>query len=200
MNITQLKYVLEIAGSSSMREAASKLYVTQPALSASVRELEEELGILIFERTNKGISLTGEGREFLVYAKKAVGQYEILEDRYFSNDIDKEHFSVSTQHYAFATKAFIDLLNSESSQNYEFYFRECKTHEIIDDVFNKKSQIGIIFLSDSTSRYLTRLLQSKDNELFSRLWNGWYKTPGYFASAMNALRSSYAPPVSQGVG
>lgn len=90
MNITQLKYVLEIAGSSSMREAASKLYVTQPALSASIRELEEELGILIFERTNKGISLTGAGREFLVYAKKAVGQYEILEDRYLSKDMDKE--------------------------------------------------------------------------------------------------------------
>ena len=96
MNINQLKYVLEIAASSSMREASTKLYISQPALSASIRELEEELGILIFERTNKGISLTDEGREFLFYAKKAVGQYEILEERYLSRDSDKEHFSVWT--------------------------------------------------------------------------------------------------------
>ena len=84
MNMNQLKYVLEVASSNSMREAATKLFITQPALSASIRELEEELGILIFNRTNKGISLTPEGREFIVYAKKSVGQYAILEDRYLS--------------------------------------------------------------------------------------------------------------------
>ena len=95
MNITQLKYVLEVAASTSMREASTRLYVTQPALSASIRELEDELGILIFERTNKGISLTETGREFIGYAKKAVGQYEILEDRYLSKDSDRERFSVS---------------------------------------------------------------------------------------------------------
>ena len=74
MNINQLKYILEIAACVSMREASTKLFISQPALSASVRELEEELGILIFERTNKGISLTDAGRDFLDYAKKAVGQ------------------------------------------------------------------------------------------------------------------------------
>ena len=81
MNINQIRYVLEVASSSSMRAASTKLYVSQPALSASIRELEEELGILIFERTNKGISLTDEGREFVSYAKKAISQYEILEER-----------------------------------------------------------------------------------------------------------------------
>ena len=94
MNITQLKYVLEVAASTSMREASTRLYVTQPALSASIRELEDELGILIFERTNKGISLTEDGREFLSYAKKVVAQYEVLEDRYISVGRDKEQFSV----------------------------------------------------------------------------------------------------------
>ena len=96
MNINQLKYVLAVAGASSMREAAAKLYVSQPALSASIRELEEELGLLLFERTNKGISLTEEGRDFVSYAKNTVSQYEILEDRYLSRDSDKEYFSVST--------------------------------------------------------------------------------------------------------
>ena len=110
MNINQIKYVLAVAGSSSMREAAAKLFVSQPALSVSIRELEEELGILIFERNCKGISLTDEGREFVEYAKKAVGQYGILEERYLSNNKNRERFSVSTQHYNFAVKAFTETI------------------------------------------------------------------------------------------
>ena len=159
MNITQLKYVLEIAGSSSMREAASKLYVTQPALSASIRELEEELGILIFERTNKGISLTGAGREFLVYAKKAVGQYEILEDRYLSKDIDKEHFSVSTQHYNFAIKAFTEVIKQLNPDKYVFSIHETKTREVLEDVRSLKSEVGIVSFSGATEAVITKLFR-----------------------------------------
>ena len=120
MNIAQLKYVLEVAGSSSIREASRRLYISQPALSASIRELEDELGILIFERTNKGISLTDAGREFISYAKKTVVQYEILEDRYLSKDGDREQFSVSTQHYNFAIKAFTDMIKKRSLKNMSF--------------------------------------------------------------------------------
>ena len=127
MNITQIKYVLTIAESSSMREAATKLFVSQPALSASIRELEDELGILIFERTNKGISLTDAGREFIMYAKKAVGQYEILEDRYLSKDGDKERFSVSTQHYNFAVKAFTRDIKKKDPCKFIFSIHETKT-------------------------------------------------------------------------
>jgi len=159
MNITQLKYVLEIAGSSSMREAAAKLYVTQPALSASIRELEEELGILIFERTNKGVSLTGAGREFLVYAKKAVGQYEILEDRYLSKDIDKEHFSVSTQHYNFAIKAFTEVIKQLNPDKYVFSIHETKTREVLEDVRSLKSEVGIVSFSDATEAVITKLFR-----------------------------------------
>ena len=89
MTILQLKYVIAIATSPSMREAASKLFVSQPALSATIHELEEELGIKIFERNNKGISLSVQGREFLNYAKQAVSQYELIEDRYIENN---KHF------------------------------------------------------------------------------------------------------------
>ena len=159
MNITQLKYVLEIAGSSSMREAASKLYVTQPALSASIRELEEELGILIFERTNKGISLTGAGREFLVYVKKAVGQYEILEDRYLSKDTDKEHFSVSTQHYNFAIKAFTEVIKQLNPDKYVFSIHETKTREVLEDVRNLKSEVGIVSFSGTTEAVIIKLFR-----------------------------------------
>ena len=159
MNINQLKYVLETAASSSMREASTKLYVSQPALSASIHELEEELGILIFERTNKGISLTDAGREFLSYAKKAVGQYEVLEQRYLSRDSDKERFSVSTQHYNFAIRAFTDVIREMKPDKYIFYVRETKTKEVLEDVRNLKSEVGIVSFSGSNEVLIKKLLR-----------------------------------------
>ena len=159
MNITQLKYALAIAGSSSMREAATRLFVSQPALSASIRELEDELGILIFGRTNKGISLTEEGREFLVYAKKAVSQYEILEDRYMSKDTDKERFSVSTQHYSFAIRAFTEVIRRLRPEKYVFSIHETKTKEVLDDVRSLKSEVGIVSFSGSNEAVLKKLIR-----------------------------------------
>ena len=138
MNIVQLKYVLEIAGASSMREAATKLYVSQPALSASIRDLEEEIGILIFERTNRGISLTDSGREFVEYAKKAVAQYELVEDRYIAKGDRKEHFSVSTQHFNFAIRAFTETIKRIGPEKYVFSIHETKTKDVLDDVRNLK--------------------------------------------------------------
>lgn len=159
MNIAQLKYVLETAASSSMREASTKLYVSQPALSSSIRELEDELGILIFERTNKGISLTDDGREFLTYAKKAVSQYEILEDRYLSRDSEKEKFSVSTQHYNFAIKAFTDLIKKFDPDKYIFSIHETKTKEVLDDVGSLKSEVGIISFSGSNESLIRKFFR-----------------------------------------
>ena len=163
MNINQLKYVLEVANSSSMREASTKLYVSQPALSAGIRELEEELGILIFERTNKGVSLTDEGREFIDYAKKAVGQYAILEDRYLSRDSDKERFSVSTQHYNFAMKAFTDVIKRTNPDKYVFSIHETKTKDVLDDVATLKSEVGIVSFSGSNEAVIKKLF--RDNGL-----------------------------------
>ena len=158
MNITQLKYVLTIADSSSMREASTKLYVSQPALSASVRELEEELGILIFARNNKGITLTDDGREFLTYAQKAVGQYKILEDRYAAGG-DIEKFSVSAQHYNFAIKAFTDLIKKFDPQKYVFSIRETKTQEVLNDVRTLKSEVGIISFSGSNEAIIKKFFR-----------------------------------------
>lgn len=163
MNITQLKYVIVIAGSSSMREAAGKLFVTQPTLSASIRDLEEEIGILIFDRTNKGIILTEEGREFVTYAKKVVGQYEILEDRYLSKEHDKERFSVSTQHYNFAIKAFTDIIKKFDPEKYLFSIHETKTKEVLEDVRNLKSEVGIISFSGANEDLIKKLM--KDYQL-----------------------------------
>ena len=159
MNINQLKYVLEIANSSSIREASTRLFVSQPALSASIRELEEEIGILIFERTNKGINLTEDGRDFVEYAKKAVGQFEVLEERYLSKDSDKEIFSVSTQHYNFAIKAFTSVIEKINPEKYVFSIHETKTKEVLDDVKNLKSEVGIVSFSGSNETVMSKLLK-----------------------------------------
>ncbi len=159
MNISQIKYVLEVASSSSIREAATKLFISQPALSSSIRELEEELGILLFERTNKGISLTDEGREFVTYAKKATSQFKILEDRYLSKDSDKERFSVSTQHYNFAIKAFTDVIKKNYPDKFSFSIHETKTMDVLEDVRNLKSEVGIISFSEANEKVIKKLIK-----------------------------------------
>ncbi len=142
-----------------MREAATKLFVSQPALSASIKELENELGILLFDRTNKGISLTEEGREFLTYAKKAIGQYEILEERYLKRDSDKEHFSVSTQHYNFPIKAFTELISECDPERYVFSIHETKTNEVLEDVRALKSEVGVVSFSRSNEDVIRKLFK-----------------------------------------
>ena len=159
MNITQLKYVLSTAASSSMREAATRLFVSQPALSASIRDLEDELGFLIFERTSKGISLTDAGREFVIYAKKAVGQYEVLEERYLARDRDKEFFSVSTQHYNFAIKAFMAVIRETDPERFVFSIHETKTRDVLDDVRSLKSEVGVISFSGANEEVIRKLFR-----------------------------------------
>lgn len=159
MNIMQIKYVIEVARSSSMREASTRLYVSQPALSSSIRDLEDELGVLLFERTNKGITLTDEGREFITYAKKVIGHYDILEDRYLSKDHDKEKFSVSTQHYNFAIKAFTKLIRKSDPEKYVFSVHETKTREVLEDVRNLKSEVGIISFSRANENLIKKLFR-----------------------------------------
>ena len=159
MNISQIRYVLETAGSSSIREASMKLFISQPALSASIRELEEELGILIFERTNKGISLTDEGREFITYAKKVMGQYAILEDRYLSRDSDKERFSVSAQHYNFAIRAFTSVIRRFDPEKFVFSIHETKTRDVLEDVRSLKSEVGIVSFSGSNEGVIKKIIR-----------------------------------------
>lgn len=159
MNINQIKYVLTVARSASMREAASKLYISQPALSASIRELEDELGILIFERSNKGITLTEAGYEFIAYAKKAVNQYEILEDKYLSKDKDKERFSVSTQHYTFAIHSFANVINRFNPEKYIFSIHETRTNAVLENVRDMKSEVGVISYSGENEKIMKKLFK-----------------------------------------
>lgn len=159
MTILQLKYAIAIASSGSFREAASKMFVSQPALSSTIKELEEELGIQIFERTNKGIRVTESGFDFISYAKEAVSQYELIEDRFLDRDKDKKHFSVSMQHYVFAVHAFVNVVKNCDSSKYVYSVRETKTDEVLNDVKNLKSEIGIISFSTSNEKVMKKLFR-----------------------------------------
>ena len=162
MTLQQLQQVITIADSKSMNEAAKKLYVSQPNLSAVVKELESETGISIFIRTNRGMLLTPEGQEFIGYARQIVEQYQLLENRYLSAE-SKKKFSVSMLHYSFAVKAFVELVKQVGMDEYEFAIHETKTSQVIDNVRNMKSELGILYLSDFNQAVLTKLL--KENEL-----------------------------------
>ena len=159
MTILQLRYVITIANSGSFREAANRLFVSQPALSSTVRELEEELGIKIFERNNKGITISDEGSEFLVYAKEALSQYEIIEDRFLKKDNEKARFSVSLQHYVFAVQAFSDVVKQYDEHKYVFSVKETKTDEVLSDVKNLRSEIGVISYSSSNKKVMEKILR-----------------------------------------
>lgn len=159
MTILQLKYVIALANAKSMREAASRLYVSQPALSATIRELEEELNIKIFERNNKGISITAEGLELLTYAKQAVSQYEVIEDRYIAKWKDKKRFSVSMQHYVFALHAFINTIKQYDESKYSYSVNETRTDDVLNDVRDMKSEIGIISFSESNENVIKKLFR-----------------------------------------
>lgn len=159
MTILQLKYVIALANAKSMREAASRLFISQPALSSTIRELEEELNIQIFDRNNKGISITAEGLELLTYAKQAVSQYEVIEDRYIAKWKDVKRFSVSMQHYVFALHAFIKTIKQYDDSKYSYSVNETKTDDVLNDVKNMKSEIGIISYSENNENVIKKLFR-----------------------------------------
>lgn len=195
MNINQIRYVLETAASSSMRAAAEKLYVTQPALSAGIRELEEELGILIFERTNKGIKLTEEGYEFITYAKRAVMQYQVLEDRYLSKDRNRERFSVSAQHYNFAIRAFSNMIKKHNPEKFLFSIHETKTKEVLENVRDLKSEVGIVSYSNANRDVINKLLKEyrlefhplMKREAYAYVWKN-HKLAGRSSVSLDELK------------
>ena len=159
MTLLQLKYIVKIVECGSMNEASHALYVSQPALSSSVKELENELGIEIFTRSSQGIALTVDGAEFLTYARQVLDQADLLEERYKHAKPRKQLCQVSTQHYMFAVEAFVEMIDSIKSDEYEFTIRETRTKDIINQVANMLSEIGIIYLSDFNKDVIGKLLR-----------------------------------------
>lgn len=168
MTLTQLNYIIAIAETKSINKAAKQLYVAQPSLTSAVRELEKELGIIIFHRSGRGVTLTNDGAEFLQYARQLFGQYELILEKYGESGSLKKKFGVSSQHYSFAVKAFVDMAKEFDMSKYEFALRETQTSEVIRDVSTMKSQIGILYLSDFNRKSLGKMLREAGLE-FHRL-------------------------------
>ncbi|HEM6115723.1 LysR family transcriptional regulator [Streptococcus pluranimalium] len=183
MRIQQLQYIIKIVETGSMNEAAKQLYITQPSLSNAVRDLEQEMGITIFIRNPKGITLTKDGVEFLSYARQVIEQTDLLEERYKNPTAQRELFSVSSQHYAFVVNAFVSLLNKTDMTKYELFLRETRTYEIIDDVKNFRSEIGVLFLNSYNRDVLTKMFD--DNHLVAT--NLFSTQPHIFVSKDNPL-------------
>lgn len=183
MTLQQLKYVIEIVLCGSINEAARRLYMSQPSLSKAVKELEKELGIDIFLRTSRGITLSTDGAEFLGYARQVVEQAELLEHRYFNTAPSKQLFSVSTQHYAFVVNAFVEMIKKHGALEYQFTLRETRTYEIIKDVKNLRSEIGILYLSSFNEKVMMQMMREEGLE-FHPLFEA---KPHIFVSAKNPL-------------
>ena len=179
MTLQQLRYALTIADCGSMNEAAKQLFISQPSLSETMKELETEIGFDIFLRSNRGIVITPEGEEFLGYARQVTEQFGLLQSKYIDKKV-KEKFSVSTQHYTFAVKAFVETVKQIGMEQYEFAVHETTTISVIENVKNFKSEIGVLYENDFNEKVLNKMF--KENglefvELFScdtfvYLWSG----------------------------
>lgn len=208
MTLQQLRYIVAIAEAGTFSGAAKKLYITQPSLTKTVRELEREMNIQIFERTNKGVHLSREGEIFLGYARQVLEQASLLESRYKKQVGGKQEFTVSTQHYSFAVNAFVDLIKEYGGDTYDFSLQETQTYTIIDDVAHLRSEIGILYYNDFNKAVLQKIFKANDlvfQELFvarphvflnashpwrtaSQLpWRSWPPTPIYPISRGNTM-------------
>ena len=183
MSITQLKYLVAVVKAGSINEAAKSLYISQPTLSKAIKELEKEMGITILMRTSTGITLSADGAEFLSYARQIIETVELLENKYLDRPYQEQLLSVSTQHYSFSVDAMVKLIEHHGGDKYQFSLRETRTYEIIEDVKNLKSEIGVMYMNNFNEKILIQLL--KESQLnFEPLFTA---QPHIFISKTNPL-------------
>ena len=185
MRIQQLEYLERIVEAGSINEAAKRLFLTQPSLSNAVQELENEMGIQIFQRSSGGISLTAEGREFMTYSKQILDQVNLMNERYKNGQQRKQSFSVSAQHYAFVVHAFVELIKSVNANEYQFTLRETETQNIFNDLAQFKSELGILYTNGFNQKIMQRLFK-ENNLVFTPLF---VAKPHIFVSRYNPLTS-----------
>lgn len=164
MTLQQLKYIVTVAETGNITEAAKRLFISQPSLTNAVRELENEMQVTIFNRTNKGVVVTNEGDVFLSYARQILEQVGLLEEKYLNVKERRPRFSVSCQHYSFAVNAFVDVIKMFDADQYDFTLRETQTYEIIEDVSKLRSEIGILYVSSKNEEIIGKLLKQNDLE------------------------------------
>lgn len=195
MTLQQIHYAIVISETGSMNKAAELLYISQPSLTAAVKELEKEIGITVFNRSGKGVSLTADGMEFLTHARQVYQQYETLSEKYSGGRV-KRKFGVSAQHYSFAVQAFVDTVKEYDTCDYEFAVRETNTADVINDVISLKSEIGILYLSSFNRQFIMKILNANQLEfyhltdcgVYAYLWKG-HPLAGREAVSLSELES-----------
>ena len=161
MTILQCLYICKIAEYGSFNEAAKQLFVAQSSLSVSVKSLEQELNIKIFERVGNGVQLTNDGVEFLGYARQIVEQSDFITNRYSKNEF-RQKLYISAQHYDFVADIFTKLLNETTDNRYRFSLREMKTYDVISEVETSYCDIGIIVIKDTDFSVIERYLNQRN--------------------------------------
>ena len=159
VTIQQLKYIVSVVENGTITEAAKKLYISQPSLSNAIKDIEEEVGITIFIRSRAGIVVTPEGMEFVGYARQVLRQMELLEDKYISHTPGKIRLGVSSPQYVFSTNAFVDIVEEFGKERFEFILHETTVHQILDDVKNRFSDLGIIYVSRENEQAMRKTLE-----------------------------------------
>lgn len=183
MTLQQLQYAVTVASAGTITEAAERLYITQPSLTTAIRELEKEMNLTIFIRSNRGVAVSKEGEVFLGYARQILEQTELLKEKYTNERQWGRNFCVSTQHYSFAVNAFVELIQKYAGEEYDFNLRETQTYEIIEDVALMKSELGILYLDDENKNVITRALREKEL-VFTPLFEA---KPHVFISSAHSL-------------
>ena len=164
MTFQQLSYVVEISKCGSINKAAKKLLLSQSGISTAVRELEEELGIQFFVRSNRGVEFTPEGKEFLSYAVSLLNQKQRIERLYGEarEESAPVRFSVSSQRYPFTEDAFLRMLEKTREKRFYFSIREDGMDNVIEDVYDHRADLGVIFLTELTEKIIGRLLGNRN--------------------------------------
>lgn len=157
MTLQQLKYAVTVAECGTISAAAEKLFISQPSLTTAIRELESEMGVTIFSRTNRGVIVSREGEEFLGYARQILSQAQLLQERFSGREQGEKRFAVSSQHFNFTVLAFSRLVQNFRGPRYSFHFRETTTYEVLEDVSQLRSEVGILALNEDNERFLRRM-------------------------------------------
>ena len=200
MTIQQFRYFAKIVDCGSMSEAASKLHISQPSLSIAIRELENEIGKMLFQRSKKGITITQDGMEFLGYVRQVLEQMNLIEGRYIQGTATRQKFSVSSHHYLFISNAFVDFINQFDGDEYTFALRETTTWGIIEDVKNLRSEIGIMYMSNFNRQVISKVLKEnylKFDPLFSKK-TSYFSLPAACSCEKRKSDSRRSPGISQG--
>lgn len=193
MTLQQLKYAVTVADTGNMTEAAEKLFISQPSLTNAIKSLEKEMHVTVFDRTNRGVNISEDGKTFLKYARQVLEQADLLEGHYKNPGASKPRFSVSCQHYSFAVNAFVDTIREYNAAEYDFTLRETETHEIIDDVSRMVSEVGILYVSNKNREIINKLLRKNELE-FTEILTA---RPHVFISSSHPLAKKRKIDISQ---